>query len=589
MALDTKRCDFDKGAIAMEESIGRAIERHSIEEPNAIALTKLDVEGIPGNILRWGGLESRSRELAQRMIWAGLVGKPVLIPEANEVDYVLAFIACNRAGVIAVTGYFPSARDRSGRLESIILDACPAGILARSSTIKKIRAISKLPLDGIQEFSTDVSGDTHSEEALSEISPSEIAMFQYTSGSTSSPKGVMVTHGNLIANITEMKKNFVSQTANSCVCWLPLFHDMGLIGLCMTSLMSKVTLHLMRPDEFVIKPIRWLNAISKNRATISGGPNFAYDLCVDRAGCEMREGLDLSSWEVAINGAEVININTIKRFADVFTPYGFDSKSMQPCYGLAESTLVVSTQKRGEPVSTRTLSLRGIEEGKIRIADSSATEVREVVSSGVVIDGHRVLIVHPKTGVVCADDEIGEICVSGPSVSQGYRGEDTDSSEVFVQNLCGQPGAWLRTGDLGGFIEGELFVFGRSKDLIIVGGVNHYPQDIERSVEKADAAIITGGCAAFSVVDPEQGSRELVVVVVEVDRHVFTRIRKDRTAYSEALEPLLSSIRKVVSSENSLGVDHCAIVGPSILPRTTSGKIRRKECARIWAANGFLP
>ena len=571
----------------MHGSIGKVIDWYSNETPDSLAVTRLGAEGIPVKTLTWRELDSRTRMLAQQMIRGGLRGKPVLIPEANEIDYIVAFLACNRAGVVAVTGYFPSARDRSGRLDAIIHDSMPGGILARNSTLEKIRTIPSFQLNGIQELPTDVSVEIDYHEALPEISPSEIALFQYTSGSTSNPKGVMVSHGNLIANITQMQKEFVSPTANSCVSWLPLFHDMGLLGLSMTALMVGATLHLMSPDEFVMQPIRWLQAISVNRAKISGGPNFAYDLCVDRIPPELREGLDLSSWEVAINGAEVINMNTIRRFTDAFAPYGFNAASMQPCYGLAESTLVVSTQKNGDPVSYRRVSVHAIEQGKIRIADSTEPS-REVVSSGFVIDDHEILIVQPNTEVMCAGDEIGEICVCGASVARGYNGVRIDDSEIFVENLCGHAGMWLRTGDLGGFLDGELFVLGRSKDLIIVGGANHHPQDIERSVEKGESSIIAGGCAAFSVVDEESDSQEHIVIAVEVDRQLFVKIRKDRPAYAEASKRILDSIRKIVSSEHGVGVSDCVLVGPGVLPRTTSGKIRRQECARLWKSKGFV-
>ena len=587
MSLANKRGILSKGVIVIQQSIGKVIEWYADNTPNALSVTRLGVEGIPVKALTWHELESRTRILAQQMIKGGLRGKPVLIPEANEIDYIVAFLACNRAGVIAVTGYFPLARDRSGRLEAIIADSKPKGILARNSTIEKMRAIPKFQLDEIQALPTDVPGDIGHQEALPNISPSEIALYQYTSGSTSNPKGVMVSHGNLIANITQMEKEFVSTTGSSCVTWLPLFHDMGLLGLSMTSLLTGVTLHLMSPDEFVMQPIRWLKAISNNRAKISGGPNFAYDLCVDRIPPDLRKNIDLSSWEVAINGAEVINVNTIRRFTDAFAPCGFAASSMQPCYGLAESTLVVSAQKMGEPVSYRRVSVHDLEQGKIRVADSTEPNFREVVSSGTVIDDHKILIVNPATEELCADDQIGEICVCGPSVAQGYNGMRVDASEIFVENICDQNGIWLRTGDLGGLIDGELFVLGRCKDLIIVGGANHHPHDIERSVESADVSISAGGCAAFSVLNFDGGAQEKVVIAIEVDRQLFVKIRKDHYAYEEASQKMLAAIQKIVSSAHGIRVSDCVLLGPGALPRTTSGKIRRQECARLWMAKEF--
>src|SRR6185369_12042553 len=372
--------------------------------------------------------------------------------------------------------------------------------------------------------------------------PGDIAFLQYTSGSTGTSKGVMVTHANLLDNLDRIRIA-ISQTPESVVVgWLPLFHDMGLIGNVLLPCFVGSDCVLMSPAAFLQKPARWLQAIHRFRGATSGGPNFAYDLCARSVGPEVREGLDLSSWKVAFNGAEPVRAETLRRFAEAFAPCGFRRAAFVPCYGLAEATLLV-TAARGA-------------------ADA------EPVSCGALPAGGEVLVVEPESGVPCTGEAVGEIWVSEPSVAAGYWNRPEETRATFGAVLRDGRGStlrYLRTGDLGFVRGGELVVAGRLKDLIILRGRNLYPQDVERTAEQAHPALRAGGGAAFSI---EEQGEERLVVVQEVER---------RFSAGGGLGEITDAIRRAVAEEHGVRVAGVALLRTGTVPKTSSGKIRRRE------------
>ena len=412
---------------------------------------------------------------------------------------------------------------------------------------------------------------------------SDLAFLQYTSGSTGTPKGVMLSHENLLHNSLRIMQAFEITRSQSGVFWLPSFHDMGLIGGILVPLYGGKFNVIMSPVAFLQKPLRWLQAISKYRATISGGPNFSYELCVRKITPEQRATLDLSSWSLAFNGAEPVRPETIDAFCEAFAPCGFRREAFFPCYGLAESTLMVTGGMKFEPPVIRAFDAASIETGTALVRTGFAPGTRRLVGSGRELDGQDVRIVDPQTCEALPPGRIGEIWVSGPSVAQGYWNRPDATKETFGAMLAlpdahsqtqsakkwrPNPGPYLRTGDLGFFDNGELFVTGRLKDLIIVRGRNHYPQDIEHSVEEASPLVRAGSVAAFSV---DVDGRERVVVVAELERG-----KRD----SDEIAASFDAIRKRLAVEHEVALEAIVMVRPNSIAKTSSGKIQRHACKR---------
>jgi acyl-CoA synthetase (AMP-forming)/AMP-acid ligase II len=568
------------------ESISDRLFLHAGARPETVALTRLKPDGTPAESMNFRELDRRTRARAQVVSERGEQGRPVLVPERNGCAYVLGYLACLRAGAIAVTAYRPRSTDRSGRLQRIIEDARPSSAFADKETIEIFANLDQELLPAGSFIATDEPHEHAPDHGdLPTIDPNSIAMLQYTSGSTSSPRAVAITHANLVANLSVMTELFFVTGSTATVCWLPLFHDMGLLGLVMSSVVNGITTHLMAPEEFVMHPLRWLKAISLTRASHSGGPNFAFDICVDRTTPEQREGLDLSCWKSAMNGAEPIRPESIERFLEAFGPYGFDSDALQPCYGLAESTLVVATRRREDPLRIPRISTKALQQH--RIEESEEEDTRAIVTCGPPVTNHDVRITTPEGDSFLEDGHVGEICVRGASVACGYHEHNEETKCTFVAHLGGVQGPWLRTGDLGAFLDGELLVVGRLKDLIIIGGMNHHPQDIERTAEIANSNIASGGCAAFAVDSSKTGCGEQVVILVEPSRKTYRAIRRDERAVEEMAAAIEGSIRAEISSVHGVSIAHCVFVAPGTILRTTSGKIRRGACSKAWT-NGEI-
>ncbi|MET0626409.1 MAG: MupA/Atu3671 family FMN-dependent luciferase-like monooxygenase [Pyrinomonadaceae bacterium] len=524
------------------------LRRRALRQPDGRAYTFLGGGEGEESHLTYGELDRLARAVAARLQAMNAERERVLLLYPAGLEYIAAFFGCLYAGAVAVPTYPPRLNRNLSRLQSIAGDSGATLALAPESLLSKVRPlVEQTPrLHDVRWLST---GDAEAEAGAAEewrepdVSGETLAFLQYTSGSTAAPKGVMVTHGNLLHNEGLIQKVF-GQTAESVIVgWLPLYHDMGLIGNVIQPLYVGARCVLISPAAFLQQPFRWLRLISDYKATTSGGPNFAYDLCSRKVTPEERATLDLSSWRVAFNGSEPIRPETLERFAETFAPCGFRREAFHPCYGLAEATLIV-TGRSGEnlPVS---------EEAR--------------VGCGAALPGQRLVVAHPESLKECEPGEVGEVWVSGPSVARGYWNRPDETERTFDARLADTgEGPFLRTGDLGFLRDGELFVVGRLKDLIIIRGRNLYPQDIEHTAEESHAALRPGCGAAFSV---EEAGEERLVVVQELDR--------GRRADAEEV---VEAVRRKVAEEHEVQASAVVLIRHGSILKTTSGKIQRRDC-----------
>ena len=412
------------------------------------------------------------------------------------------------------------------------------------------------------------------------LDSNNLAFLQYTSGSTASPKGVMIAHSNLVQNLAAIYQYFEHSPHTHVVSWLPMYHDMGLIGTILQPLYGGFRATLMSPLMFLQRPLRWLEAISRYKGTSSGAPNFAYDFCVRKIKPEQITNLDLSSWDVAFNGAEPINHQTLEQFASLFKPYGFRPEAFYPCYGMAEATLMVSGGKKTTPVVIKKVQTTALEQNKIVIANDRDKECKIIVSCGHTIPNQKIKIVNPETLTECSEREIGEIWVSGPSVARGYWHQLELSKQTFGNYVADtKEGPFLRTGDLGFLSEEELFITGRLTDLIIINGSNYYPHDLEWVVEQSHPQIRSGFTAAFSV-DIE--GKENLVMMAEIERYYGkNRLKANnnggKNSHLDESE-LIQAIKRAVFKNYDLEVYAVKLLKPGTIPKTSSGKIQRQAC-----------
>lgn len=488
-------------------------------------------------------------------------------------DFITAFFGAMYAGVIAVPCYPPHRLQLARslpRLTAILANAEPSMILCTAEVAAAIPAwVAHAPeLNALSWITTDTLEDNASFTWKEpEVGPSTLAFLQYTSGSTAAPRGVMVTHGNLLHNLANIDYVEENNTDSVSVSWLPVIHDMGLIEGVLEPAYAGYPAYLMSPATFLQRPFRWLRAITKYRATNSGGPNFAYDLCVRKVNAEQRATLDLSSWRVAYNGAEPIRSETLTEFYRTFRDCGFRWRSFYPVYGLAESTLLVTSGRRNyQPIFLDT-DASALSDGRIDEIGSSR-QVR-LTSSGPPTPGTDVLIVNPDTHRRCTPREVGEIWLSSASITKGYWRREEETSRTFGALLADDgSGPYLRTGDLGVLINGELFVAGRLKDLLIVRGVKHYPQDLELTVERQHPAIRPGCVAVFAL----EAHDEHIAVAAELDPRQLDLTRM--------ISDLIGRICGAVAEIHGIQLHTIALLKPGALPKTTSGKIPHRACAQ---------
>ncbi|MBS2962972.1 AMP-binding protein [Actinocrinis puniceicyclus] len=529
-------------------------------------------------------LDLRARAIAAAARERVGAGARVLIVCPPGLDYVASFFACLYAGLIAVPVYppDPSLLKRTlPRLIAVIDDATPALILApRSIAAQAADFATHAPtLERITWLAVDdIDDDAADSWRQPGVTGEDIAFLQYTSGSTSAPKGVMVSHGNLLHNLAAINRRaFDLDPADPgdahMVTWLPPYHDMGLIGGLLAPAHDGYPVTFMSPFSFLKHPLRWLRAVCEHKATFSGGPNFAYELCATRISERERDELDLSSWRVAFSGAEPVRMHSIERFSQMFTAAGFRRRAFYPCYGLAEGTLAVTLGAPGSGPIPRRLEPAAL--GRHVAVDApEGQDSRTVVGCGHALDGQKVLIVDPVTQVAAPERRIGEIWAAGPSVAQGYWQRPEQSAEVFGAFLADSgAGPFLRTGDLG-FLDGaELFVTGRRKELVIIAGSNHYPHDIEQSVERADPALRPNcGVAGSREIDGE----ERLLVVYEVGGR------------PSDLAHIIAAIRARIAQEHGLQAYEVALVKRGVVPKTSSGKLQRGACLDA-LLDGSLP
>ncbi|HEX8456607.1 MAG TPA: amino acid adenylation domain-containing protein, partial [Pyrinomonadaceae bacterium] len=540
-------------------------------QPERVAYTFLADGERDAEQITYGELDGRARAIGATLQDRRAEGARALLLYPPGLNYVAAFFGCLYAQAVAVPAYPPRLNRTLSRLKAITADAQASIVLGTTQTLSHLkRGIAQAPeLEQLTWLATDdLSPDVAGEWREQSIGGEALAFLQYTSGSTSTPKGVMVSHSNLLSNERIIKHAFEHTESAVVVGWLPLYHDMGLIGNVLNPLYIGAPAILMSPVAFLQKPARWLQAISDYKATTSGGPNFAYDLCVRKITPEQRATLDLSSWQIAFNGAEPIRRHTLEQFAETFAPHGFKRRAFMPVYGLAEGTLFVSGAAKNEEFVAGAFEAEALQANRVveMGADDHAPGARHLVSSGCAGSEHEVVIVDPESMSRCDEGRVGEIWVRGASIAGGYWRREEETERTFRAVLADTgAGPFLRTGDLGFLHGGELYVTGRLKDLIIIRGRNLYPQDIELTVERSSPALKLGAGAAFAI-DVE--GEERLVIVQEIERE------------HRHLDPvdIFKAIREQVGEQHEVEIHAIALIKPGSIPKTSSGKIQRHAC-----------
>jgi acyl-CoA synthetase (AMP-forming)/AMP-acid ligase II len=543
-------------------------------QPDSTAYTFLQDGETQSISLTYRELDRKAQAIASQLQSMHLTASRALLLYPPGLEFIAAFFGCLYAAVVAVPAYPPRPNQNMSRLEAIVSDAEATVAMTTTALLANIKSrfaenaqFANLHWIGTDDITTDLSETWQKPE----IHEKSLAFLQYTSGSTGTPKGVMVSHGNLLHNSALIQKSFGDTPSSRGVSWLPPYHDMGLIGGVIQPLYVGAPMILMPSLIFIQKPLRWLKAISHFKATTSGGPNFAYDLCIRKITPEQRASLDLSSWEIAFTGAEPIRAETIEQFARTFADCGFRKVAFHPCYGMAETTLIVTGSSKFYPPVVRYLDGVALEQNRVvsNVSDGEAI-TRAIVGCGQPLE-QKILIVNPESLTQCPENQVGEIWVSGSSIAGGYWRRPEQTQQTFSAYLATGEGPFLRTGDLGFLQDNELFVTGRSKDIIIIRGQNHYPQDIELTVEKSHAALRPSCGAAFTV---EVKGEERLVVVQEVERNYLRKLN---------VNEVVGSICQSVAAEHSLQVYAAVLVKTGSIPKTSSGKIQRFACR-----SGFL-
>jgi acyl-CoA synthetase (AMP-forming)/AMP-acid ligase II len=551
------------------------LAQRAVEQADDRAYVFVSDRGTEEAALTFRQLHDSANALAARLTAAARPGDRAILVFPPGLEFLVAFFGCLMADIIAVPMMMPrrnSARDASA---AILANCTPALALTTSAFALRGDLQARFAQENIRWIEVDLVSDGAAAD-LPEPAPDDIAFLQYTSGSTSEPKGVMVSHANLLANLEMIRLALGNTRQSTYVNWVPLYHDMGLILNALQTLYVGATCVLMAPNAFMQRPLGWLRAISHYRAEVACGPNFGFDLCVSRYRADQMEGVDLSTLKIALNGAEPVHAETIERFVQTFGPYGFDPRAMYPAYGMAEATLLISAGMRGDGHVTRSVS-RAALHAHAAEPPSSREDTQIAVGCGRALAGERIAIVDPEKRTRLPADRVGEIWVSGANVARAYWRNDEATRDGLNAEITGENGPWLRTGDLG-FLDGsgELFVTGRVKDLIIIRGINHYPQDIERTVQSLDGALRENCGAAFSV--PDESGEEMLVIVQEVER---------TARHTIDAEEIKGRIREAIADDHELSARHIALIRPGALPKTTSGKIQRKLARRLWLAGGL--
>lgn len=529
--------------------------------------------------LTYGALYHRAAAVACQLHAQAAPGARAAMLFPPGLEFVVGFFACAQAGLVPTPACFPKAGRPVPRLDSVVSDARPEILLADRQTLQAIAPGRMSPaITDLRWIATDDVPEVEQPPEV-QITSDMLGLLQYTSGSTSEPRGVMVSHRNLLSNLEAIRRSFgiafqspAEDEVETGVFWLPAFHDMGLIGGILAPLYVGGHTVLMSPQSFLAQPIRWLETISRFGATTSGAPNFAYQLCVDRCTREAVEKLDLSRWRLAFCGAEPIRAETLQEFARLLEPCGFDAGAFYPCYGLAESTLLAAGPDGPAVPQILEAEREALGQGQLVMPPPHQAAVcQKLVACGCPVHGTTLRIVQVKTRQPCGEGEIGEIWLAGPSVAQGYFGRPEATEQVFRAFTAAGEGPFLRTGDLGAIYDGQLYVTGRLKDVLILRGRNLYPQDIERTTVTAIGEG-AGKCAAFGIAGP---FGEELSIVAEVPRHT------DQQQWAQ----LARQIRAAVAEQHEADIRHLRLVRHATVPVTSSGKVQRDACRRAMLEN----
>ena len=546
-------------------------ERHA----DALAYRFLASSGEEDGTLSYGALRTDAARMARQIARLAAPGDRVVLLLPPGLDYITALWACQCAAVVSVPAYPPNPRRPDARVARIAADS-GAHVAIVSATLHHRLApfIAASPtLAHLAWLDVEDMRNAGTEELIRPSAADDVAFLQYTSGSTGDPRGVILPHAAVLHNLSVIHRASRPREGDHAVFWVPPYHDMGLIGAILQPLYAGYPVSLMSPSTFAQRPVRWLEAISRYRGTTSGAPNFAYDLCAERVSEEESASLDLSCWRIAINGAEPVRPETLDHFAARFAPMGFRRAAFMPSYGLAETTLLAAGQSCEQDPT-----VISVDRGSLlarRIVTSADTDAARLVSVGTADESMDVRVVHAETGIECAAGIVGEIWIAGGSVAAGYWGREEESAMLFGARLPGSSAAYLRTGDLGALHHGNLVVTGRLKDLVIVGGRNFYPQDIETAAEHAHASVRVGAVAAFST---GMLGREHVVVVAEVVRH-------HRPATDDAV---VSAVRSAVANAQGVRVDDVVLIRQGTLPKTSSGKLQRRRTREQYESHELI-
>jgi acyl-CoA synthetase (AMP-forming)/AMP-acid ligase II len=552
------------------------------QRPKQVAYIALKNGETEDRRITYAELDQQARAIATHLALQLSLGERAMLvyPYESGIEFITAFLGCLYAGIVAVPSHPPRSRytlnDLSARLET----AQAKVVLSTQSLVNKLKRqlsdpelpASKMqlqwiipshvpPAESINWNAPDINGET-------------LAFLQYTSGSTGTPKGVMIDHQCLLYNQRVLQQAFGHSEQSIGVGWLPLFHDMGLIGNALQALYLGTSCILMSPIDFIQKPIRWLQAISHYGATTSGGPNFAYDLLCRQVKEEQLDSLDLSRWEVAFSGAEAVNVETMDRFTAKFERCGFQRHAFYACYGMAEATLFITGGEKAEPPQVQYIQAEALEKNKVVLASPQHKRVQALVSCGRPwLDG-VVAIANPDTLTRCPPDLIGEIWFSSAGFGKGYWQQPDLTAQNFQAHLETGEGPFLRTGDLGFMLDGHLFITGRLHDVLVFWGLNHYPHHIEHTVSACHPGF-SPDCAAFSI--PVEG-QERLVIAQEVQRSYRRSLKAKDVAHT---------VHWVAFEEHFVDVHALALINPGGLPKTPSGKIQRRICRQQFL-NGTL-
>lgn len=577
------------------------IRGRATHQPNQIAYIYVAGGAEEEVRLTYSELDKRARAIAALLRKHGAVDECILLLYPSNLDFLVAFMGCLYARCIAVSTYLPAPAHLNrtlSRFHPILEHVRPKFVLTSAQTIVSAK---KQFLDTLWGDSTCwLASDTIAEELADQwqplpISGDTLAFLQFTSGSTSTPKGVMVSHSNLLANNSMIADALQFPRGGTMVNWLPLFHDMGLITSALEAPYLGELCVMMSPLTFLQRPLLWLQLISRFRAYFTGTPPFALDLCLKKITPEQRATLDLSSLGLVSVAAERVHYEVLERFANYFAPCGLQLNALYPSYGLAEATVFASGGERGAYPVVCSVRRTALEQGQIVPVSGHKDEqdIIRLVGCGWTREEQRIKIVDPQTRKECPADRVGEIWITGPNVAQGYWRQPEETAQTFQNYLTDTgEGPFMCTGDLGFFFQGQLYIAGRLKDLIIVDGRNHYPQDIELTIGHCHPALPANGCAAFSL---DVDNLERLVVAAEVDRHYrpmrteITSTDETRPAQPNCIDPetLINTIRQAVTEDHDVQVWKVVLLKERSLPRTTSGKIQRRACRELLLTEAF--